>query len=291
MRKNKNALGILAVAVTFVLALTGCPRLDPPPTDPGTSAPESRAPFGETMVLTGQVYAWDPDAEEYWRFDGDRDVGPAWAPLGRDIGGEGTINGGQLHFIIATPSHLTNIGSLFENYNDIYSGFTIYPHSARAVSFYIMETEGDDRRGRLQRLSSDVSETENMLTSIIDEVYYIYVDREVTIIGRGKSDANSGFLEGRPFSYAWRFDDINIVLEAGWNVIHIRSVTTIEDGHVSQVGSMAAYNPGWVRWGLWESKDGDVVSLGLEPPRTASAGFLSPQARKTRLIDTCHTFR
>jgi len=268
MWKNKKTRGILVVAVAFVLTLTGCPRDDPqPPVDPGTSAPQSRAPFGTTMTLTGQVDVWDPYAEEYRRFYGDREVGPAWSPLGRSIGGEGIIDGGQLHFIIATPSHLTNIGSLFEGYDDIYSGFTIYPYNARAVTFYIMETEGDGHSGRLQRLNSDVRETEDRLTSTLDEVYYIYVDRNVSIIGRGRSATSSGFVDNQPFSYAWRFDDINIALVAGWNAIHLSSVTTIEDGHLSQIGSMVAYDPGWVRWGLWEQEDGDLVFIGSSARR------------------------
>ena len=258
--------GILVVAAVFALILTACPSGGTAPPDPGTNAPQSRSPLGTTMTLTGQVDAWEQYAEEYRRFYGDRYVGPAWSPLSFSIGGEGAINGGQLNFVITSPSpgHLRHIGFLFENYDDIYRGFTISPNNARAISFYIMETEGDGRAGRLQRLSSDVHETEKKLTSILDEVYYIYVDRDVTIIGRGRSDANSGFVDGRPFSYVWRFDDINIVLEAGWNIMHKRSVTTIEGSHLSQIGSMAAYDPDWVRWGLWED---DVVLLGSSAHR------------------------
>ncbi|MCL2190837.1 MAG: hypothetical protein FWB79_02490 [Treponema sp.] len=275
LRKNKAAPLGLAVA----LALAGCCMGSPAPDEPGVTepgVPESRSPLGATMTLAGQVwvpgdgevrnvhgeYEWDG---EHVEFDGTRSVSLLFFDGNRlvDLGGVGNIADGRLNFNIGTPGVLVSIGFLFDSYGDTYDDFTIYPRTARAVLFHGMETDGDDRVGWIQRLHSVVQGTaETRLTSVLDEVFYVYVDRDVRISGTGRSDSGAGHAFS---NYAWSFGDLNIVLEAGWNVMHVRAETTIEGSHHSTAVTMAAYDPGWVRWGLHEMSREASVARSPKP--------------------------
>ena len=277
MLKNKNAIraaGIPAAAFAVALALTlaGCPM--------GTGFVErgSSAPLGEILRLGGQVYllaapgdtgggkwVWDYHAEaykwvpdsaagsptaEYTAFDGNRGIFSRELQTGRqgDYNWEGFIGGGRLFFAIGTPPRLSVVGTdrymLFEGYHYTYDDFTISPRNARGAVLRGLDTEGDGFSGRLVRQNLDAGGG----TSVLDEVYYIYVDQNVAVSGRGHTVSDAG--------YAVRLEDINIRLEKGWNVMHVRSVAVeTEDGFFETI-SITAADPYWVRWKLWEIKDG-----------------------------------
>jgi len=289
MRKNQSSpvAVILAFAFAAMLVLAGCPM----DSDPG---PERDI----YMTLSGQVYVWVPgmdsdgdtgewvwdeelgeyrwvrdsgsgsglDMGEYREFDGNRGVfsidlrneGPrhSW---------EGFIGGGWLSFTIGTPPRLRAVGTgfdmLFDGYHYTYTDFTISPGNAMGAVLRCLITEGGGFSGRIERVKHVVDGD----TSTLDEVSYIYVDRDVTVTGRGHTITYPGFTS--------TMEDINLRLRAGWNVIHVRAVTTeTEDGH-SVTTSRSVYDPDWVRWTLWEQED----DTGVESFRHSSRRFLLPQ--------------
>ncbi|MCL2193440.1 MAG: hypothetical protein FWB78_08605 [Treponema sp.] len=206
------------------------------------------------MTLSGQVYAMVPDAK--MEFDGNRQAS-AIALLGQgiyDLGGEGGIYDGQLNFTIGRPLQaptLWGITTLFEGFDDIYRDFTIYPDNARAAALLGLTTVGEGFSGWLERINLEKDEN----TSTLDEVNFIYVDRDVTITARGMTQV---------FEYeytVWRIMtvNLNINLESGWNVLHTSHTTTITEIDDLVIGSetvsLSATDPDWVKWTLQEIED------------------------------------
>jgi len=272
MQKNKHtpiAWGIPAVALAAVLVLLGCPM------DPGNGNDHERNIY---MTLSGQVYVWvpgagsdrdagewvwdeelgeytwlvDPDSGsdmgEYKEFDGNRGV------LSIDLQGEGLyhswegfIGGGWLSFTLGTPPRLRAVGTgfdmLFDGYHYTYTDFTISPGNARGAVLRGLITEGGGFSGWVDRVNLTVDGA----TSTLDEVSYIYVDRDVTVTGRGYTITQPGFTS--------TMEDINLRLRAGWNVVHVRAVTTETEDLHSVTTSRSVYDPDWVRWTLWEQED------------------------------------
>jgi len=272
MRTNRHIPfppGILAAVLVFVPILTGCP-FDPPP-----ATIRSSSPLGLPMVLSGPVYIWDEATESYTGFRGSRTVSPGWPGddadedtddgTGDDIGTIGEIADGHLRFTVGSPpaGELMDVRLLFEGYGDIYEGFAIRPanttgsRAVRGIRLHGLETAGDGMQGWVNRLNAEVLESDSIpgrTYSILDEVYYIYVDWDVIITGSGLSGGEDGF--------AWNFENISIKLEAGWNVMHVRSVETVTEYSFSQNVSITAADPAWVKWQMWEFENNGIESGG-----------------------------
>ena len=257
MLKNRKTFFVPAV-LTLALSLAGCPTNAAPP--PVTIPP---------MTIVGQVYvlAQDADGEngEFRAFDGDRQV-QAQALIGEGVyylGGAGAISGGRLSFTIGRPSptpqvaNLWCMGTLFEGYDDVYRDFTVYPDDARGAVLLGLLTAGDGFMGWMNRYNLDIDGN----TSTLDEVYFLYVDRDVTVTGRGVTDVFEGDFG------VWRITTtgINIRLNAGWNVMHRSHATTITETGDMVIGSetvtLSAGDPHWVRWIKWEGEV-DMDELG-----------------------------
>jgi len=214
------------------------------------------------ITLSGQVHVLDPDTGEYVDFHGDRQVSTLVLldNMIADIGGQGSIDGGRLHFTIGTPRHMVGIETLFEGYEYMYRDFDIYPPDARGVMLLGLVTTGDGYDGWLDRSNLEVDGN----VSTLDEVYYIYVDRDTTITGRGMTVV----YQSDYGTWQTMTININIALKAGWNVMHTSHVTTIIGSDDLAVGSetvtLAAGDPDWVKWGLWEIGD-DAMDAHVGP--------------------------
>jgi len=295
-QKNKGAFfaaGLAAVVLAFSPVLTGCPTGGSGPRD--EIIEESSHPLGPVMTLTGQVYVpdpdsgadtgewvWDPDTGVYrWEpgsgkkmFYGNRQVFALgwgarrvivegmleWELFLIDLGAGGHIEGGGLHFSVGTPETMGYIAGLFDGYDYIYRNFTISPSNARGIILRNLQTTGGGFSGWLGKSSLD----EGVSTSTLDEVYYIYVDRDVRITGRGRVFNSQG--DGSRWTLETK--GINISLKTGWNVMHVSQTTTITESGGLVVGSetvrLSANDPEWVRWKLFEIED-NISGTRLEP--------------------------
>jgi len=248
MRKHTNTsfvAGALAAVLVLVSLLAGCPA----DASPGVAV--------RSIILSGQIHTLNQDIGEYVNFYGDREVFD-YAPLVDStfrisrLGGEGSIDGGRLSFSIGTPLDMVRVRYLFPGYHDMYSNFEISPANARGVILYGLTTVDYGLIGWLERLSIDLDIDEDGETFIRDEVFYIYVDRNVTITGKGRTFEGVGTTS------------INIGLETGWNVIHIRNEATRTEDAFSEIFSMTAADPDWVRWVLQEVED-DILDTRTSP--------------------------
>lgn len=312
VRKNGNSAlirWIPAIALALATVLAGCP------TEADDVAEKTSHPLGLEMSLSGQVYVrvpdsdagewvWDYDLEGYrWvtpqfrPFHGNRKVLAiewrqrfvnlelVWEPI--DLGGEGNIDAGKLTFSLGRPP--TNVlsqvgmgtGGLFEGYQHMYSGFSIYPGNARGLILHGLETEtvGGGPYGWIERQHFNV----DGWTSTLDEVLHIYVDRDVAVTGRGIT------FTGQGYGGTWSFttNDINIMLKEGWNVMHVRSVATETPHGGSEVVTMRLADPDWVGWKLREGYAAAEGSLSgvfqTVPDATRSAAFnASPVQNRPR---------
>jgi hypothetical protein len=196
------------------------------------------------MRISSQVFISDPVAVDRVDFTGDRDVAPmVFAGKPFNLGGNGSIKNGWLSFDIGKPDYAwKNIMNLFDGYAQSYEGFSVSPEDAYGAVIRGFVTSGGGFDGWLFR----EEQSANGKVSTLDEVYYVYVDRNVKVTGRGKSFTDS---EGSVAAT----ESININLEAGWNVLCARSVSVFEDDRLlSQTVSLSADDPASVGWNLWE---------------------------------------
>ena len=291
MPKNKNARVIPATVLALMLVLTGCP------VGGGTT------PIPElTIALGGKVYSWyadadggdagewvwwerwNPETREYergyeWvpgpdsavggyvRFNGRRNLSSFSLHPGMvlyDLGGEGSISDGLLNFNIGRPRRMWGLGTLsgmiFEGYQSAYRDFAVYPAYTRGAVMYGLTTAGDGFSGWVYRTNHE--EYDN--TSIVDDVFFLYADRNATLTGRGMT------LVNQSDESVWKVTtmNVNIALNAGWNVLHRSHTTTIADVDGLLVGSetvtLSASDPGWVNWILRE-EEGDAGLFERRP--------------------------
>jgi len=267
-QKNKAiffAAGLAAVVLALSLVLAGCP------VDSGQTVAT------RSITLSGQVYTLDLDTGEYVNFHGNRRVSTLVLMDDRiaDIGGQGNIDGGQLHFTIGTPRYMVGVETLFEGYEYMYRDFKIYPPDAMGVMLLGLVTTSDGYDGWLDRSNLEVDGN----VSTLDEVYYIYVDRDTTITGRGMTIV----YQSDYGTWQTMTINININLRTGWNVMHVSQTTTITEIGGLVVGSetvmLSANDPEWARWKLFEIEDnisGTRMSPSIRRPGMPFRQFTTP---------------
>ena len=177
--------------------------------------------FGQTLNLTGQVWTYNVDNNTWAKYTGNRVVQS-------EFGGSGAITNGQLNFTVGIPSPLESITSFI---GDAYTNFNISNLDAECavLSYLITEPPGYIGKGWV--------ENEGYL-----EAYYLYVDRDVTITGKGiKNYVNDGI-------YSYTTTDINLSFKAGWNV----TCQNYNRDNNELIMSASIKNPPNLRWTLDE---------------------------------------
>ena len=255
--RSKLKKAILALQ-SLALALAACPT-DPDP------APEPPAFFhlGLDLALDARVHSVNAETGERDEFAADREVAfsAAYGLQIRDFGGKGEISGGRLSFDIGAPSPLSAIGTLFVADGSTYKHFSFTPSDAMGVALRGLVTSGEGLSGLARRVAHQSDGT----TSILDEVTYVYVDRDVVMRGRGTT------LWSEDGAHSWRMRSANIRLLAGWNVLRHRSVSVRTEKGSRNVAGMTAEDPGHIGWELRES------GAGIERP-----GRFAPSAQALR---------
>ena len=259
MKNRFFIVGILVIVLVFGMAVIGC--------DDGNGGDNGGGSgfMGTTLNLNGQVWTrdWDEnDNPTYERFTGSRTINPATYHICGDdecidiiIGGSGSIINGQLSFSIGTPSELISVQEVFGMNAKSFNNFNISPSSARAVELDILYISGGEE---LDKRISDSNTSE--------DVFYYYVDRDVTITGSGKKTTHecdcieyNGYCDCEEWeeqchcggTYITR--NLNLNLKTGWNVVTVKhewnernntSTMTVSTGDSSRA-----------RWILYEYDD------------------------------------
>ena len=168
--------------------------------------------LGATLNLSGQVWTRGYDYNFNERFNGSMAISFGYSEYDEDnyvynwidIGGSGSVTTGQLSFTIGTPSVLSS--SNFDGYEEIYTNFKVSNTNIRGAIIREFKTsDGFIARGN-----------GIMTHSLREFLNFIYVDRDVSITGTGKTMK----LPGN--AYTTIFQNINLNLKTGWNAVYYK---------------------------------------------------------------------
>jgi len=269
-------VGIIAIIAIIALSLTSCPTNG----NGNGNGNGTQGALGSTLNLSGQV--WMPS---------EGSAGPTWTPFtgsrvvySTELGAVGSIANGQLSFTVTgMPSNLMSVGDVFTGSGGMFfNNVSISNPSARAIFLPALNTSGDGRSGWLHRVF--------YTNTSVDIVARIFVDRNVTITGSGRSttlfECDCEEWEGScsctvcNCAYILTTQNLNLSLRTGWNTVHQRRVLT---GNTTTM-TMTLGDPANMRWILEESNG---FSDNLQPfeetiehPRRTLFGIPSLRTRQ-----------
>ena len=210
MRNFFKSAGIIVAITVIGFSMTGCP------TDDDGDPP---AHLGPRLELSGRVYM-EVYNEEDWSIS----YSPFNGNLATTGGGRtGNITNGRLTHAIETPDFLQRFSDAPWFFEDYFWDFEIVTVSNTGVRFYILglDVDSDDFWGPIRRNYSE-SRRGNSFSSSQDDVMYLFVDNDVILNGRGKTDTWTSDEGGFTFNSTTTSRDFNLSLRAGWNALHIR---------------------------------------------------------------------
>jgi hypothetical protein len=160
-----------------------------------------------------------------------------------------SVANGNLTFTLSVPGDglLASISTIKPQLDEFYNAVTFSDSSARIieVSGFSLLDGRTLRRGNVVfsgTWPTIAGPTSGTLTQ--EFLRYIYVDKDVTISGTGKS----GTLGGTPFTSS----SINLSLKKGWNIVNDRAVYTITGLSTATLAiSHTMSNPASHRWILF----------------------------------------
>jgi hypothetical protein len=269
MKKRPVFLGVL---LAFGLAFAGCP------TDGNGGGNNDGAAFlGNTLELSGQVYLMEENDDytiSYRQFNGN-----LWIFNYYDYGGSGEIRDGTLAYSIGTPNELQAFYDYDGNYNGGWGGLfdndydNVLVSNAIVRGIVLPNFEVNYKQGAdIQKLNMTASVRGNSYSGTIEGVYYVYVENDVTVSGKGKSKTYTNTEEGGTYTQTYTTKNFNLALKAGWNAVHFKHVySTTFTGTIDNPTSrnstetitISLGNPS-LRWVLWEYDYGSPDSP--EPP-------------------------
>ena len=238
--------GIIAIAAVIVFSTAACgdAGVDTGGGGGGSGGVTS-APLGETLTLSGPVwinvtYNHENHTWEYEPFDGNATIAGQHR-VGNDvfeeINGTGAITEGELSFTIGVPAPMFNMSEWFIDQNiDV----TTSNDNTMGVYLSLAPTPGD----YLDKMNQEITASSEV-TQYVD---YVYVDRDLTIIGAYDYFTHTENGEtGTEITNAF-----NINLIEGWNAIYIVHKAEWTDTSETNTFTMYAANPGHLRWELFQ---------------------------------------
>jgi len=227
---TRKVIGIIALIAVIGFSFTACE--DDDGSDGGGS------PYlGQTPTLSGKVYV---DKYDKVNFKINHEEYKGNHTVSADgLAEEGTITNGQLSFTLGIPENLGDLHDLF--FYDDYD-LTVSPNTAKGYSLNLYA----DRD--LSKCNHELSGTKEEGKEIYEFVGYLYVDKDVTISGKGKTTTTDedGFIITRITK------DFSLALKAGWNTIYGKGTQesnknkqplTHTDTHTYSLS-----NPNHIRW-------------------------------------------
>jgi len=246
-------------------------------TTPGDSTSGTTIAGAATLPFNGEQVHEYIDRDTYKPFTGDRTVynyytsnfiskgaGGSGRPPAFDNGGSGNITNGKLTYSIGKPNRLDNISVLLDGLDDDWTNVKASDTNVN-ISVLNLSTRTDINygdSGNLYKYVETESISGNKFSGSHGEVLYIYVDKDVTITGKGytegpETDEYNGVTE----TWTEILKDLNIALKAGWNSVYFSegysgTFTGTWPDYTSITGTMTysitLSNPSSARWELYE---------------------------------------
>ena len=189
----------------------------------------------DTLVLSGQVYSLTAGMDGWIRTPFEGSIAVSSEPSG----GTGVIAGGQLSFIFGRPSSLTPLADVLMDTVQGWGNLVISAHGVMGVRLTLRTPEAG------MKINQSVEYGGGMTAESIG-VYYIFVDRDVTISARRRIE-NTSERDDREWIEDHRA--FNITLRTGWNTLQ-RFTYEERDGmgNGETTTTLSQDIPEWVRW-------------------------------------------
>jgi len=234
MKNVFKVLGIIALVAVIGFLVAACG-------DGSDDSGGGSAFLGDTLNLSGQVYKMKYNPNGTTTYTEYKD----YLTLSDDNGGSATITGGKLSYSIETPNNLET----FDNYYFYdYDNVTISDTSAKyfSLDFYIR----DDDTGTYYDLfkgniAVNIGNTSG--TQTYENVNYWYVDKDVTISGKGKTE--TGTEDG--YTYTYKTNNFSLALKKGWNAVYQKTVFSYTATSSTGTRTVSLKNPS-LKWLLYE---------------------------------------
>jgi len=207
MKNYVKWFGIIALVVIVGFSMTACPTGD---NDDGGNNGGGNAVIGAKLELSGQVYTMTFNQTNYTvtfpEYKGN-------LTLSDGNGGTATITGGKVNYTIETPNNL-----LASDFDDLFYGYDNVTANVSNVKWFRLDFYKNDANTYYSlRKNNTVYNLGNTSgTATFESVRYVYVDKDVTISGKGKTQ-NSGTQTSKT-------NDFSLALKEGWNALYSKSI-------------------------------------------------------------------
>ncbi|MCL2804366.1 MAG: hypothetical protein FWD26_00300 [Treponema sp.] len=224
MKNTIKLLEIITLAVIIGLSFTACD-------EDGNGDGDGIASGMDTLNLSGKVYLQtynDSDySVSYSNYNGDNltiDDG--------GIGGSGTVTNGNLSYSVGIPSVLYAFDQ--EDVEYLLDGYYQIILSTPVLQGYtLFNLRIENSGGYIYKGSSGRSINNNSSTGTFEEVFYVYVDDDITITGIGGTfDPQTEINGGTTYTYISIANNFSLSLKTGWNAIYqkIERLDVITEG-------------------------------------------------------------
>ncbi|MDR0456628.1 MAG: hypothetical protein LBH20_08120 [Treponema sp.] len=253
MKNMVNLCGIIALAVIIGFIMTACSD------DPGDGGGGGKTALGDTPTLSGQVYVLQEnpngtfgfqeytgdDLEPYLFFDyylGD----DTWT--GYSL--EGTIKNGQFSCTLLPPEteylQALTTGEIEDHLFSAWKNVTVSPSTTQGYFFESFDLAGI--AGQLFRESFSGSRGSGTLEAVM----YMYVDKDATVSGKGKTEKNDYYDEDEDITYTYitTTKDFKMAFKKGWNTIYFKDQVSSSTNKETRTMTISLGNPDHLKWVL-----------------------------------------
>ena len=270
MKKTHILLTLLAVALAVGILFVSCDTGTK--SDSDDKASNSTSGFiGEKLEISGQqVYTMiekNDDVEEnenritFTEYAGTMELDDPW-------GGTAKITGGKLSCSIGTPDYSDDLNNFKSELSEIYNDVKLTPSNGVKFS----KLDGLSNWGyplpHYSLYRGNVNEIYIFSggftwTNTFGKVWYIYVDGNVTISGKGKQSLEKGKnQEGEDYTLTITTKDFSLSLKKGWNALYNIEVWSGTGGSpnfnfTTTLSTLNLNNPPSLKWILEENDDDD----------------------------------
>jgi len=231
MKNIFKLIGIIAIVAVIGFSFAACGG------DDGDDSGGSAA-LGDNLSLSGQVYTREIDLKtEDYKFEPYKGLNKTFIS---NVGGSGSITNGRMSFNVGAPSPgLLEDFTISDDHDGIGANYTnpkIVPSDVKAIDLDFIDIDLD---------KSYLSVNLKTSATTMEGVTYLYVDRNCTVSATGKTVTEDNLKV--------TYQNINLNLKKGWNVVNIRITTTKTTGSFSyRTGDLSS-----CKWVLDDDDDDD----------------------------------
>jgi len=260
-----KGFGLIALIAVIGFFATACPEKDGDDEDGGYSGNVGGPAFlGDKLELSGQVYEHKSNngIYSYQAFSGNLTIYD-----NDNHGGSGEIKNGQLSYSIGVPANLKPL-DFEDDYNweledgdYFYNNFSVSKANVKGVIIDKLSTDSNGYSNNVRKTNEAeaYNEQNGSYSYTYEEVYYVYVEEDVTVSGSGKTSTYSEPDDGVNYTVKYISGDLNLAFKKGWNAVYMKmeqAVTftgTIDDPttlNETNTVTTSLSNPS-LRWVLW----------------------------------------